>query len=419
MKKIFITITLLCLVIPLFADEVDFSGDLETTWGVAAPWTNSDTAAGRFTLGSTSFTGKVDAYYGNSSACAEGTFSYNAVEQAGNLDQGFNISLNELWVDYSESFWGLRVGRQKSAWGKADGVDITNVLCPADMSSIAAMVSEDSKMAVDAVRLSGNFSSFTADFWWIPFFTPAVLPTNQAVITKPELAIWNGEYGLKLSGYFSALDFSLYGFYGWDDIPLFDYTMVNASGEYKRMLMVGADAALPLGETVIRLETAFFPERYLQRVAQNIIQEKITNSMIAMASANQPAAVENTLQRNQLSGLAGIDWMPSSWTLTAQYYCDYVFGDIESLERKNSYQHGITICVSKSLLFERLEVSLSGLAGLNDFDSMIVPKVKYSLSDQFSLACGAYILNAGPEKDGKYGSYKDYSSLFVNGKFSF
>ena len=419
MKKIFITITLLCLVIPLFTDEVDFSGDLETTWGVAAPWTNSDTAAGRFTLGSTSFTGKVDAYYGNSSACAEGTFSYNAVEQAGNLDQGFNISLNELWVDYSESFWGLRVGRQKSAWGKADGVDITNVLCPADMSSIATMVSEDSKMAVDAVRLSGNFSSFTADFWWIPFFTPAVLPTNQAVITKPELAIWNGEYGLKLSGYFSALDFSLYGFYGWDDIPLFDYTMVNASGEYKRMLMVGADAALPLGETVIRLETAFFPERYLQRVAQNIIQEKITNSMIAMASANQPAAVENTLQRNQLSGLAGIDWMPSSWTLTAQYYCDYVFGDIESLERKNSYQHGITICVSKSLLFERLEVSLSGLAGLNDFDSMIVPKVKYSLSDQFSLACGAYILNAGPEKDGKYGSYKDYSSLFVNGKFSF
>lgn len=419
MKKIFITITLLCLVIPLFADEVDFSGDLETTWGVAAPWTNSDTAAGRFTLGSTSFTGKVDAYYGNSSACAEGTFSYNAVEQAGNLDQGFNISLNELWVDYSESFWGLRVGRQKSAWGKADGVDITNVLCPADMSSIAAMVSEDSKMAVDAVRLSGNFSSFTADFWWIPFFTPAVLPTNQAVITKPELAIWNGEYGLKLSGYFSALDFSLYGFYGWDDIPLFDYTMVNASGEYKRMLMVGADAALPLGETVIRLETAFFPERYLQSDAQNIIQEKITNSMIAMASANQPAAVENTLQRNQLSGLAGIDWMPSGWTLTAQYYCDYVFGDIESLERKNSYQHGITICVSKSLLFERLEVSLSGLAGLNDFDSMIVPKVKYSLSDQFSLACGAYILNAGPEKDGKYGSYKDYSSLFVNGKFSF
>ena len=211
----------------------------------------------------------------------------------------------------------------------------------------------------------------------------------------------------------------MYGFYGWDDIPLFDYTMVNASGEYKRMLMVGADAALPLGETVIRLETAFFPERYLQRDAQNIIQEKITNSMIAMASANQPAAVENTLQRNQLSGLAGIDWMPSGWTLTAQYYCDYVFGDIESLERKNSYQHGITICVSKSLLFERLEVSLSGLAGLNDFDSMIVPKVKYSLSDQFSLACGAYILNAGPEKDGKYGSYKDYSSLFVNGKFIF
>ena len=39
------------------------------------------------------------------------------------------------------------------------------------------------------------------------------------------MSIWNGEYGLKLSGYFSALDFSLYGFYGWDDKPVLDYEM--------------------------------------------------------------------------------------------------------------------------------------------------------------------------------------------------
>ena len=32
----------------------------------------------------------------------------------------FDLSLGEVWADYTESFWGIRIGRQKAAWGKAD-----------------------------------------------------------------------------------------------------------------------------------------------------------------------------------------------------------------------------------------------------------------------------------------------------------
>ena len=201
------------------------------------------------------------------------------------------------------------------------------------------------------------------------------------------------------------LDLSLYGFYGWDDIPLLEYTPVlnalgmpesiTVSGEYKRMAMLGADAALPIGETVLRLETAFFPQRYFQK---------------------EEGGSE---QKNQLSALAGIDWMPSGWTITAQYYCDYLFGDIESLERSKAYNHGATISISKSLVNETLELSLSALLGLNDFDSMLAPEVKYSLSDQISLAASAYIFIPGPDNDGKYGAYKDLSSFCLSAKFSF
>ena len=413
-----------------------FSGDIETLWGAAAPWTDSDTSAGRFTLGTTNFTGKLDAYYGNSSAYAEATFSYdatgalNGTEGSGNLGNGFNLSLGEVWADYTESFWGIRIGRQKSAWGKADGIDITNVLCPSDMSSIAAMISDDSKLPVDAIRLSLSGNQFTADAYWIPFFTPAALPAEtgaQLVIEKPELAIWNGEYGLKLSGYFSTLDLSLYAFYGWDDMPFVDYTvdfqnmspLVSASGKYERMAMIGADAALPVGETVLRLEAAFFPQRYFQKQAENVVEETITNLTIAMANSAEPAPVDSSEKHNQLSALAGIDWMPEGWTLTAQYYCDLVLGDIELLERTDAYMHGITLSLSKNLLNETLELSLSALLGLNDFDSMISPSVKYSLSDQISLAAMAYIFIPGPEREGKYGAYKDLSSIGIKAKFSF
>lgn len=435
-------IALLFLLSPfLFADGVDFSGDVSTSWGAFAPWTNKNTA-GHFSLGNTNFTGKIDAWYGNSSALAEASVSYDA------LAKKIDFSLGELWVDYTESFWGVRIGRQKAAWGKADGIDITNVLCPSDMSSFSAMTGDDGKLAVDAIRLSFSGNSFTADAWWIPFFTPTALPLEEGnslrkfivpatvdfpvaamnttlhlpvtinQFEKPELAIWNGEYGLKLSGYFSALDISLYGFYGWDDVPLLNYGMtlgepldpsnpatalpngITVGGEYKRMAMVGTDAAMPIGPTVLRLEAAFFPQRYFQK------------------SSGGPEPVEGP-KRNQLSALAGLDWMPSGWTLTAQYYCDYVFGNLDTLERTDVYQHGATLSVSKSLVNDTLELSFAGVIGLNDFDSMLSPSIKYSLSDQISLDASAYIFLSGPDRDGQYGAYKDLSTIAIKASFKF
>ena len=446
MKKIFlITISLLLASSLLTAEGgAQFSGDIESIWGAGAPWTDSDTNAGRFSLGTTNFTGKLDAYYGNSSAYAEATLSYDAVNTAGgNLTEGFDLSLGELWADYTESFWGIRIGRQKAAWGKADGIDITNVLCPSDMSSLAAMTGDDSKLAVDAIRLSLSGNQFTADAYWIPFFTPAALPLSEGnalrkflvpstfelpipamnttlilpvtigELEKPELALWNGEYGLRVSGYLSAFDLSLYGFYGWDDTPFLDYSMtygapadpsnpatampngLTVSGKYERMVMLGADAALPIGETVLRLEGAFFPQRHFQKEEGG------------------------TLQKNQLSALAGIDWMPSGWTFTAQYYCNEVFGDLEELEREDAYQHGATLSLSKSLVNETLELSFSGLLGFNDFDSMLSPEIKYSISDQINIGLNAFIFIPGPDRDGKYGAYKDLSSICLKAKFSF
>ena len=426
MKKIIIFSIICLLCTALFADGASFSGDISTTWGIFAPWTNDETA-NDFSLGNTDFTGKVDAWYGNSSALAEGTISYDA------LTNKLDFTLGEIWLDYTESFWGVRIGRQKAAWGKADGIDITNVLCPSDMSSFSAMTGDDGKLAVDAIRFSFSGNSFTADAWWIPFFTPAALPLDEGNtlrnfvipstidlevapgtvipfpvkinnLAKPELAIWNGEYGLKLSGYFSTLDLSLYGFYGWDDIPLLSYEMTPecmlVNGEYKHMAMIGTDAALPVGPTVLRLEAAFFPQRYFQK-------------------SSEAAALDDKGKRNQLSALAGIDWMPSSWTLTAQYYCDYVFGKLDTIERTDAYQHGATLSVSKSLVNETLELSFAGVIGLNDFDSMLSPSIEYSLSDQINLGAKAYIFLPGPDRDGQYGAYKDLSSICINAKFSF
>ncbi len=424
MKRILVTtIALLSSVTCLCAQGgVDFSGCVETTWGIAAPWTEEN-SAGKFTLGTTSFTGTVDAYYENSSAYAQAALSYDATSNK------LDLSLNEVYLDYSSSFWGIRIGRQKASWGKADGIDITNVLCPTNMKSFSSMISDNSQLAIDAIRFSISGNQFTADAYWIPFFTPAALPVDEGntlrsylvpetslpvslnPFEKPELAIWNGEYALRVSGYFSSFDVSLYGFYGWDDMPLLkynfqgtypSYTGIEISGQYKHMGMIGADAAVPIGETVLRLETAFFPQRHFQKSAEQIL-----------------SGSESSQQNNQLCALAGIDWMPSGWTITAQYYCNAVFGDIDSLEREDAYEHGSTISVSKTFVNETLEVSLAANIGFNAFDCLISPSITYSLSDQISLGASAFLFLPGPEKDGKYGAFKDLSSICINAQFSF
>ncbi|WP_294427730.1 DUF1302 family protein [uncultured Treponema sp.] len=409
MKKFCFFLTL-AFSLSLFAEEnIRFSGNVETLWGAGLPWTDRNTARGRMNLGETSFTGKIDSYFGNSSALVEGSAKYDSIEDSE------DFSLSECWMDYTADFWGMRIGRQKTAWGKADGIDITNVICPKDLSSLAVMTTNE-KLAIDALRFSVNGNQFTADAYWIPFFTPAKL--SDAKFEKPESKLSNGEGGLKLSGYFSVLDFSFYGFYGWDDMPFLDYTMssegVNVTGEYKRMAMFGIDAAVPIKETVLRMEAAFFPKRHFQKSSGIIIEEKMLS-----AEKLSSASIESSLQRNELFALAGLDWMRDGWTFTAQYYCDYVLGELENLEREKALQQGATLSVSKKLLSDTLELSFSGVVGLNDFDSFIEPDVTYSLSDQINLSGGAYVFIPGPERDGQYGAYKDLSTGYVRCKFSF
>lgn len=433
MKKKILFVVIASLLGSVFGQEAKFSGELSTKWGVAAPGTSN---AGDFTAGKTDFTASLDAYYGDGSLKAEGTAGYDIIAEK------FFFDLSEAYVDYSSSNWGIRIGAQKVAWGKADGINITNAVFPSDSTSLYL---EDNSVAINAVRLSFSGSSFTIDGYWIPFFTGNKLPLDEknplrkavipssvtvnlmgthmelpvkvGVLEKPDLNIKNGEYGLKASAYLSFCDLSLYGFYGWDKTPLINYEVsktihpvygvevpesITINGKYNRMAMAGVDAAFPVGETVIRLENAYFPERSFQASAESIMAGK-----------------ESFVKQHQLMGLAGIDWMPSGWTITAQYYYDIIFNLSDNLERKDAFTHGATLSLSKTFLQETLELSLSGVVGLNNFDSAIEFNTNYSITDQLKLDAGCYVFLPGPEKEGTYGAFKDLSSIFIKCKYSF
>lgn len=389
MKKIIAGIFVFCSLMNMaFTQEVSFSGEISTMWGACLPGTKK---AGDFSVGNMELTGTLKVTEGNGTAFVEGCISDDFIER----EYAYDIS--EAYIDYSSSVWGIRMGQQKIVWGKADEIDITNSVFPKDMTNL---FKDDDSLAVKAARFSLSGNMFTVDALVIPFFTETKLPSdvlaNVGNPTRPEMKLQNMEYGIKASGYFPLCDVSLYGFYGWEKTPLFGYAM----GEYKRLSMFGADFAIPVGATVLRSETAFFPGREIQSSKKSIM-----------------AGDEISIRHNEVKSLLGIDWMPGEWTLTAQYYFDFLADRSDKIEREDAFEHGATLSVSKTFLNETLELSLSGVVGFNNYDSAMKGSVDYSLSDQIGITLGTYIFVPGPEKDGLYGKYKDLSSAYLKVRY--
>lgn len=431
MKKSFILGVLIFAAAYGFSQEVQFSGELSTVLGTFAPGTEN---AWDFSLGNTDFTGTLEVYNGNSSVYIEGNVDYDFLEDELSLD------LSEAYIDYSSSVWGIRMGQQKTVWGKADGINITNSVFPKDSSSLYI---DDDTVAVKAARLSLTGSCFTVDGFIIPFFTGTklplaeknplrkilvpesvkisqneteiILPVNIGNLSEPEMNLKNMEYGIKASGYFSFCDFSVYGFYGYEKTPVLNYSLntvlhpvygvevpesLTVNGEYKHLGMIGFDTAVPVGAFVLRAETAFFPEREFQSSSEAIMNGK-----------------NSSIKQHELMALAGIDWMPSGWTITAQYYCDVILNKSDDIERTESFEHGATLSIAKTLLEETLDLSFTAAIGLNSFDSLINLSAEYSLSDQIGISSGACIFLPGPEQKGTYGNYKELSSIYIKAEF--
>ncbi len=446
--------------LPSFAQELNFSGNLSSQMGVGLPHTHEN--KGDFLLGQTLFDGTVKSYLDEASVVvnaqiihdALGSQSANGYSALVSDDGSFALKLKEAYIDWKGEMLALRVGRQIVSWGKADDIKITDIICPKDEASFVASDYNESRLGIDAVRLSLLTEKIQADVYYIPFFTPSILPLAKGNPLKakvfpanvegiriyapedyrdlehPNKHVSNSEYAFRASAYTSIADVSLYYFYGWDDTPFFKYRPnmviynsadskdnssiyddifeIDISGKYKRMMMIGLDAAIPVGEFVIRLEEAYFPKRHFQTTAEYQMQRQFSGKN-----------VKTSLQKHQLISLAGLDWTPSGWTITAQYVADIVFDHDNAIDRKN-FEHQATLSIEKSVLNETLTFMASGALDLRAFSSAAELEIDYKLNDAITLsAIGDLYYGGIDHKKGLFGEYRNLSSITFKGKISF
>ena len=361
----------------------------------------------------TRFRGEVTHDMGRSSLFV----SFNAVYHA-LLKDRTGFELREAYLDYRAKHWGVRAGRQLVIWGSADGVRITDLVSPMDMTEFLTRDYDDIRMPVNALRFFRFNDKVKLGAVLVPVVEGFRLPVGAqnpwSVLPKnlPLPVIWDGahnhpafklsnvEYGGRLSVTLPGIDFSIAALHTWNKMPVLDYRTeadgVRITPQYYRMGFVGGDFSKPLGQFVLRGEIACNIGKHFGYIP---------------SAAAMPQKGFNTL-----NWLAGVDWYaPHEWTVMAQFSAEHIFGYLPCIAQ-SAYHSLLTVNISKKLLNSSLTLSdftyfdIRHRGWLNRFAA------NYAVNDQVCFSAGCDWLGG---KEGMFGMYRRNSEIWMKAKYSF
>ena len=444
------------------------SGKIETLHGVRWNGTEKKLEYGA-SRSIAQMKGEVSA--GSSYAAISAAAEYNYRNPA---RTGFR--LNEAYYRYSGEIWDISVGRQVIAWGQADGFKLTDVLSARDSSEFISFSGDDARLPSDSIRLRFFHDLFTFEAVAVPFFTPNKLPrfgfedgaknglyyidtpdtfdmqtpfgtlTAPIAYTKTQSAkpkmFTDTEAAARFSFFLPGVDFSVSGFYGWDKNPryvksgyakkglfnpagthhpLFNPYVpkelhTNLNEEYYRIGMAGIDAAIPAGDVTIRLETAWVGGRFFEP-KEMLSSLPIAQLMDKTSGGDVPIAFNTPVKKHQLLMLAGIDWIKSSWTLSAQYFEDLILNHKNDIERP-MHKGFVSLSVSKTFLRDTLKLSASGVIDINYGSTSSTYSVGYALTDNINVALGGDVYTKGYDGKGDFAALHKISAVWLKGTFT-
>ena len=211
LKIIIITMLLSTATIMLNA-QISHRGFVRTYLGAL---TEQD---GEYSVLQNTFDWRLDYGKGNVALYVNPVFDYNA------LDDNLDISLRQGYMDIYFDNFDLRIGKQQIIWGKADGVFITDVISPRDLSEFILPDFEEIRIGTNAIKFDYYLGNSTFEAVWIPTFESTILPEENSIwapkmpnftmpvnydytYTEVENKLSESEIAFKYSYLGSAIDF--------------------------------------------------------------------------------------------------------------------------------------------------------------------------------------------------------------------
>lgn len=374
-------------------------------------WSSTHELDGAGPLGAGMLWGKVTRRVGRDvSFFAEG---WTALE-APIGDAQARAELREAFVTITSGPLEVRAGRQIIAWGRADGLNPTDVLTGQDLTLLAPDDS-DRRMGATAVRASYAMRDVTATVVWLPEYRSHRVPLPAAAgDLDSSTSRWTPrQVALRLEQTGRAVDWSVSAYSGYDlnpDLGLRRTTeLPQLALTTHRIRMIGADAAGNVGSYGLRAEAAY-------------------------VDTDDSRGVDPFVRNPHLFVVAGGDrTFHEHLNVNLQYLYRFVTrlsrdvqGDtpFEALAAQQAVlsnqtrrsQHGASLRVSYRWLHDTLEAELAAAGFAGPRGVALRPKISYAVSDRLKLLAGADIYRG--EATSIFGLLRANSGGFLEARWS-
>jgi hypothetical protein len=336
-----------------------------------------------------------------------------------------DFRLREIYLDLYFKSVDIRIGKQQIVWGKADGVFITDIVSPLNLTDFLMPNFDEIRIGVYAAKVDYYFGNSTIEAIWKPIMASNVFPGPGSIwyippdfpapptfdYSKEKItpSFENSEIYLKYSLTTSPIDFDIMAAYTWDATPSmyvekeFDIdtstNMPVLSGllitpEHHRLTVAGGSFTSTIKSFVIRGEAAYYNGKYFQ--------------------TTDPLAPGALTQKDYLHYVVGLDYGVGHLKLSAQFIQRYIF-DYNDFLTNEEFENTMTFLARYDAMRETLHFELFSYVGLNYGDALIRPKITYDFSDSFAIILGSNIF-VGDER-GTFGRYNKNSMLYT--KFTY
>ncbi|PIE98023.1 MAG: hypothetical protein CR988_05210 [Treponema sp.] len=419
---------LMCLIIAVFsatsltAVEFELHGIIDTTFATGF-WKTSEMLEANVR-----FKPHLDFFADDFHAVGSVALEYSALDPL-----KVNVKLGEVFAEYAWERFDFRLGRQIITWGKADGLQITDIICPRNYMNFIGVEYKDSRIPTNGIKVRHFGDFYTIEGIWTPvyiasfpkldknkplsrvYFPEKIEMSGKEVSVeynlknkKPPHRIQDGEWGLKSSFFFSAIDFSFLFFRGWDHTPNYNTEVdtsplmtgnpakITLTPDHNRIWMVGMDMAIPAGMFIIRSEAAWLGKK-----------------AFAQKNATKPLS-----KHHQLKAMVGTECNPGQgWRIQLQYMEDVVFENTKKLNRSQRLPM-LTFHLSKTFLRDTLKLSGGLLIGCDAWDTLTAINLSYDIIDNLKITLGGNLYCRGKKK-GNFGKMERLSNIWLRGRFSF
>ncbi|MCD6181728.1 MAG: hypothetical protein J7K89_05035 [Candidatus Cloacimonetes bacterium] len=364
---------------------------------------------GEYSVLQNTFDWKLDFGKGDVALYVNPVFNYNA------LNDNLDITLRQAYMDIYFDNFDLRIGKQQIIWGKADGVFITDIISPRDLSEFILPDFDEIRLGIDAIKFDYYLGNSTFETVWIPTFQSTIIPDKNSIWAPAmpdfpmsvnydysnadvENKLSESEIALKYSYLGSAIDFELMAAYMWDDNPAMhiypqpDTLIIKP--EYHRLPLVGTSFSKAVGGAVVRGETAYYFDKRFSA---------------------EDFSVNGIKEKDYLHYLVGYDHNWFGVNVSFQFIQEYIM-DYEEDMRNDEFSNTMTFLASKTFINETLELSLFSYYGINDNDALLRPKLSYDFSDGFNVLLGTDIFIG---EEGNFGQYNDNDMVYMKVRYDY